>query len=66
MMTSNPYKGEPPKTDVSKDEHYAETLVGDEWDTSPYIAEQPPLGISTGVYIKNMSTLIRYLSEQKQ
>lgn len=66
LMTSNPYKGEPPKTDLSNDERYAETLVGDEWDTSPYIAEKPVLGISTGVYIKNMSTLIRYLSEQKQ
>ncbi len=66
LMTSNPYKGEPPQMGLSKDERYAETMVGDEWDTSPYIADKPVQGISTGVYIKNMSTLIRYLSEQKQ
>lgn len=65
LMTSNPYKGEPPKTEFSKDERYAETLVGDEWDTSPYISDQPPLGISAGVYIKNMSVLISYLNEQQ-
>lgn len=65
LMTSNPYKGEPPKTGLSKDERYAETMVGDEWDTSPYSTDKPSLGISTGVYIKNMSTLIRYLIENK-
>lgn len=66
MYTSHPYKGEPPKTDLSKDERYAQTMVGDEWDTSPYPTDTPVMGISTGVYIKNMSTLIRYLVEQKE
>lgn len=65
IYTSNPYKGEPPNTGISKDERYAQTMVGDEWDTSPYPTDTPVLGISTGVYIKNMGTLIQYLTEQK-
>lgn len=65
VTTSNPYKGEPPETGLSKDTRYAETLVGDEWDTSPYITDKPVAGISTGVYVKNMSSLIRYLIENK-
>lgn len=64
IYTSNPYKGDPPKTGLSNDESYAQTMVGDEWDTSPYPTDTPVLGISTGVYIKNMSTLIRYLIEK--
>ncbi|MET0357047.1 MAG: pectate lyase [Cellvibrio sp.] len=66
IYTSHPYKGEPPKTELSKEERYAETMVGDEWDTSPYPTDKPVSGISTAMYIKNMSSLIRYLVEQKQ
>ncbi|GGY83681.1 pectate lyase [Cellvibrio zantedeschiae] len=65
VMTSNPYRGEPPATGLSKDTRYAETMVGDEWDTSPYISEAPVEGISTGVYVKNMGALIRYLIDNK-
>jgi hypothetical protein len=32
--------------------------VGDATDTSPYPVEKPAVGISTGTYIQNMSTLI--------
>lgn len=66
IYTSHPYKGEPPKNGLSNDDRYAETMVGDEWDTSPYPTDEPPVGISTAVYIKNMGSLIRYLVEQKQ
>lgn len=65
VMTSNPYKGEPPAIGLSTDERYAETMVGDEWDTSPFISQTPVQGISTGVYVKNMSALIRYLIDNK-
>lgn len=66
IYTSNPYKGAPPRSAVSNDDRYAQTMVGDEWDTSPYPTDTPAMGISTGVYIKNMSALIRYLLEAKQ
>lgn len=61
--TTNPYKGYPPSTPAQGD--YSGTMVGDEWDTSPYPAKQPKIGISTGAYIKNMATLIAYLDSQK-
>jgi hypothetical protein len=41
--------------------HYAQAMVGDKWDTSPYPAQNPVLGISTGVYVKNMGKLISYV-----
>ncbi len=40
------------------------TLVGDAWDTSPYPVDNPPLGISTRTYVKNMGQLIRYLLQE--
>jgi hypothetical protein len=43
---------------------YAGTMVGDEWDTSPYPVKKPIMGISTGTYIKNMGVLIQYLQQQ--
>ena len=43
---------------------YAVTMVGDEWDTSPYPVNKPVMGISTGAYIKNMGVLIQYLQQQ--
>lgn len=57
--TTNPYIGEPPKAMV--DNQYANTMVGDKWDTSPYPTENPVMGISTATYIKNMGVLIESL-----
>lgn len=59
--TTNPYKGTAPATKASS--AYAATMVGDEWDTSPYPVENPVTGISTGTYIKNMGILIQYLQQ---
>lgn len=57
--TSHLYIGdgpaEPPPGFVDTDQ------VGDAWDTSPYTAPSGPMGISTGLYINNMSRLIAYL-----
>jgi PelA/Pel-15E family pectate lyase len=60
--TTNPYKGVAPITKATND--YAATMVGDEWDTSPYPVDDPVMGISTGAYIKNMGVLIQYLQQQ--
>lgn len=60
--TTNPYKGVAPISKVNND--YAATMVGDEWDTSPYPVDNPVMGISTGAYIKNMGLLIQYLQQQ--
>lgn len=60
--TTNLYKGFPPLTKADND--YAATMVGGEWDTSPYPVDNPVMGISTGAYIKNMGTLIQYLQQQ--
>lgn len=64
--TTNPYRGLAPSLKKGKDvHHYANTMVGDEWDTSPYPARRPHMGISTGAYIRNMATLIRYLEQEQ-
>lgn len=64
LYTTNPYIGSPPKTNsTSSDKRYTNTMVGDKWDTSPYPADNPVMGISTGVYIRNMGILIRYFVE---
>lgn len=60
--TTNPYKGTAPITKANND--YAATMVGDEWDTSPYPTASPVMGISTGTYIKNMGVLIQYLQQK--
>ncbi|MCE3253030.1 MAG: pectate lyase [Cellvibrio sp.] len=60
--TTNPYLGVTPITKANND--YAETMVGDKWDTSPYPVDNPVMGISTGAYIKNMGILIQYLQQQ--
>lgn len=60
--TTNPYKGVAPISKVNND--YAATMVGDDWDTSPYPVDNPVMGISTGAYIKNMGVLIQYLQQQ--
>ncbi len=62
--TTNPYKGVAPITKANH--NYAATMVGDEWDTSPYPVDNPVMGISTGAYIKNMGVLIQYLQQSTQ
>lgn len=64
VATSHPYTGAaPPKT---PDGDYATTHVGDATDTSPYPTDKPVIGISTGTYIQNMTTLIDWLDRAKQ
>jgi hypothetical protein len=62
--TSNPYRGDGSATPVAGD--YSTTRVGDDTDTSPYVATNPVPGISTGAFIKNMGELIRYLGQLPQ
>lgn len=57
--TSHPYSGDGPQTPQAGD--YSRTLVGDATDTSPYLAAEPVVGISTGAYIERMGMLIGYL-----
>lgn len=61
--TTNPYRGPVPSGIAKRKptEAYAATMVGDQWDTSPYPVKDPVMGISTGAYIKNMGVLIQYL-----
>jgi hypothetical protein len=54
--TSNPYAGEPPA--AASDGDFAQTLVGDRFDTSPYVTQTPVTGISTAAFIQNMSSLL--------
>lgn len=58
---SNPYKPMPGNQPESSDLQYARTMVGDEYDTSPFTPEQPVLGISTKTFIQNMTQLINYV-----
>ncbi len=57
--TSNPYAGDGSPTPTPGD--FGSTHVGDATDTSPYDAEHPVIGISTGTYIENMKRLIAAL-----
>ena len=62
---SNPYKPVPATmTAVSEDRQYAQTMVGDEYDTSPY-ANSSVQGISTRTYIWNMVALINSIRKNK-
>jgi PelA/Pel-15E family pectate lyase len=54
--TSQPYVGDP-GTEPSPGD-FAQTLVGDRYDTSPYTTDTPQTGISTGAFIQNMSSLL--------
>jgi hypothetical protein len=54
--TSNPYAGEPAAE--ASDGDFAQTLVGDRFDTSPYVTQTPVTGISTAAFIQNMSLLL--------
>ncbi len=48
---------------ASEDIRYMETMVGDEYDTSPYTPEKEVMGISTGAFIENMTVLMGELSK---
>jgi hypothetical protein len=61
-FTSHPYAGLGSSTAASAD--YSDRTVGDDTDTSPYLAEKPVKGISTGAYIRNMAELIRALRDR--
>ena len=54
---SNPYIGDGDVIVAEGD--FSQTRVGDASDTSPYIAEDPVLGISIGSFIQNMSALMQ-------
>jgi hypothetical protein len=54
--TSQPYIGDGPATATPGD--FSQTLVGDQYDTSPYVTQNPATGISTGTFIQNMSSLL--------
>jgi len=60
-QVSNVYKPLPAVLSESSDTRNACTMVGDEYDTSPYTPEQPVIGISTRTYIMNMAMLIHSL-----
>lgn len=60
---SNPYRGDGPATPAPGD--FSQTRVGDETDTSPFITDKPPIGISTGSYIENMGALIAYVAQDR-
>jgi PelA/Pel-15E family pectate lyase len=59
VAVSNPYIGDGDPTVTPGD--YSQTRVGDTTDTSPYLTDNPVLGISIGSYIKNMATLMQGL-----
>ena len=54
---SHPYRPVPAQ-EPSDATEYAQTMVGDAYDTSPYTPEEPVMGISTQVFIRNMTQLI--------
>ncbi len=60
VATSHPYAGPGPATPAPGD--YSTARVGDRTDTSPFITDTPPTGISVGAFIQNMAALTRYVS----
>jgi PelA/Pel-15E family pectate lyase len=60
VATSNPYAGPGSSTPAPGD--FSTARVGDKTDTSPYIIDTPPIGISVGTYIQNMAVLTQYVS----
>lgn len=58
-VTTNPYIG--PAPDEARNEDYGASWVGDKYDTSPYASGKSQPGISTGVFVRNMSLLMEYL-----
>jgi PelA/Pel-15E family pectate lyase len=59
---SNPYIGDGPADPAQGD--FSATLVGDASDTSPYVTDNPKIGISTGTFIQNMSALMQVVAER--
>lgn len=59
---SNPYKPLSQGQPASRETKYRQTMVGDEYDTSPYTPETPVMGISTDAFIRNMTILIYTLN----
>ncbi len=63
-QVSNSYKINLDEKGIKSNEtKYVSTMVGDEFDTSPYTSEQPVMGISTAAYIANMTRLIHSLNK---
>ncbi|MFC3293328.1 pectate lyase [Modicisalibacter luteus] len=61
VATTYPYAG--PGDETVPEGDYAQTHVGDKYDTSPYVTDNAVEGISIAKYIENMSTLISYLRQ---
>jgi PelA/Pel-15E family pectate lyase len=61
--TSHPYTHDGASEPVAGD--FSQARVGDDTDTSPFPNANPPLGISTGAYVRNMDVLIEYLAHAK-
>jgi hypothetical protein len=57
VAVSNIYVGDGDAVPAPGD--FSETRVGDASDTSPYMTDNPVLGISLGSYIQNMSALMQ-------
>ena len=60
---SNPYVG-PGRKDEVEPGNFGQTNVGDRYDTSPYRAQEPLIGITTSSYIANMMALARFVAEE--
>lgn len=58
---SNVYKPLPEGLAETEDLRYIRTMVGDEYDTSPFTPEEPVIGISTKTFIQYMTLLINYV-----
>lgn len=61
---ANPYIGDGSSEPVEGD--FRQTRVGDASDTSPYVADDPQLGISISSFIDNMSVLIQSLENRER
>jgi PelA/Pel-15E family pectate lyase len=62
-MTSNPYKGDGQKKDLT--DEFASLHVGDETDTSPYRDNTGQKYLSTGKFIMNMRLLVNFIESVK-
>lgn len=61
---ANPYTGDGSPDPVAGD--FGQTRVGDASDTSPYVSDDPQLGISISSFIRNMSLLIQTVEDNDQ
>ena len=62
--TSNPYKPAVSKV-PSNETKYGATMVGDEYDTSPYPCTEDVQCISVRTYVQNMARLIGWIESKK-